>query len=80
MNKCYFCQGKTKIKNIDVDFRWEGKLSVVKNVPVEVCTQCGEKYYSAEISKKLDKLAKRQELSNIKPLRVIEVPVFNWQQ
>jgi len=80
VNKCYFCKGKTKIKNLDVDFRWEGKLFVVKNVPVEVCLQCGERYYSAIISKKLDNLVKKQELSNIKPLRVIEVPVFNWQQ
>ena len=62
MNKCYFCKGKTKIKNLDVDFRWEGKLFVVKNVPVEVCLQCGERYYSAIISKKLDNLVKKQEL------------------
>lgn len=79
MNKCYFCRGKTKIKNIDVDFRWGGKLSVVKNVPVEVCSQCGERYYSAEVSKKLDNLVKKQELSKIRPQQIIEVPVFNWQ-
>ena len=78
MNKCYFCKGKTKIKNIDVDFRWGDKLFVVKDVPVEVCTQCGERYYSAEVSKKLDSLVKKQELSKIRPQQVIEVPVFNW--
>ncbi len=79
MNKCYFCKGKTRIKNIDVDFRWEDKLFVVKNVPVEVCSQCGERYYSAEVSKKLDNLVKKQELSKIRPQQVIEVPVFQWQ-
>lgn len=79
MNKCYFCKGKTKIKNIDVDFRWGDKLIVVKNVPVEVCSQCGERYYSAEVSRKLDNLVKKQELSKIRPQQVIEVPVFNWQ-
>lgn len=79
MNKCYFCKGKTKIKNIDVDFRWGDKLIVVKNVPVEVCSQCGERYYSAEVSKKLDNLVKKQELSKIRPQQIIEVPVFNWQ-
>lgn len=75
MYNCYFCKGKTEIKNIDVDFRWGDKLFVVKNVPVEVCTQCGERYYSAEISKKLDALVKNQT----KPQKTIEVPVFNWQ-
>ena len=79
MNKCYFCKGKTKIKNIDIDFRWRDKLDVVKNVPVEVCSQCGERYYSAKISKKLDNLIKKQESSKIRPQQVIEVPVFNWQ-
>lgn len=77
MSKCYFCKGITKIKNIDVDFRWGDKLYLVKNVPVEVCTQCGERYYSAEISKKLDNLVKKNPKE--KKQQTIEVPVFNWQ-
>jgi YgiT-type zinc finger domain-containing protein len=67
------------MKNINVDFRWGDKLFVVKNVPVEVCSQCGEKYYSAGVSKKLDNLVKKQKSSKIKPRQVIQVPVFNWQ-
>jgi len=63
--KCYFCQGKTEIKNVDVDFRWGNKLFVIQDVPVELCIQCGERYYSAEVSKN--------------PLNTLEVPVFNWQ-
>lgn len=80
MSDCYFCKGKTEIKNINVDFRWGDKLFVVKNVPVEICTQCGERYYSVKVSKKLDKLAKEQtEDKKIKPKEIIEVPVFSWQ-
>ncbi|MBI2334719.1 type II toxin-antitoxin system MqsA family antitoxin [Candidatus Daviesbacteria bacterium] len=78
MSKCYFCQGKTKIKNINVDFRWGDKLFVVENVPVEVCGQCGERYYSAEVSQKLDNLVKRGSIVQ-KPHQTLEVPVFNWQ-
>lgn len=78
--KCHFCKGKTVLKNISVDFRWGDKLFVIKNVPVEVCTQCGERYYSAEVSKKLDKLAKEQtEDKKIRNKEIIEVPVFSWQ-
>lgn len=76
MSKCYFCQGKTKIKNVDVDFRWGDKLFVVEDVPVEVCSQCGERYYSAEVSKKLDELVTKQ---TPKSQKTLEVPVFNWQ-
>lgn len=79
MSKCYFCQGKTEIKNIDVDFRWGGKLYIVQNVPVEVCTQCGERYYSAEVSRRLDELIKTQNSKTKKPQKVVEVPVFTWQ-
>lgn len=79
MSKCYFCKGKTEIKNIDVDFRWGGKLYIIQNVPVEVCTQCGERYYSVEVSRRLDELIKNQKSPAYKPRKVIEVPVFNWQ-
>lgn len=79
MSNCYFCKGKTELRNVNVDFRWKDKLFVVKNVPVEVCNQCGEKYYSAEISKKLDDFVKKQSESKIRPQNTIQVPVFNWQ-
>jgi len=74
MTECYFCKGTTEIKNIDVDFRWEGKLSVIKDVPVEVCTQCGERYYSSETSKKIDELVQ----SDKEPEKVLEVPVLEF--
>lgn len=76
MYKCYFCQGKTKIKNVKVDFRWGNKLFVVEDVPVEICSQCGERYYSAEVSKRLDELVKK---SSQKPQKILEVPVYSWQ-
>lgn len=77
MSKCYFCGGTTAIKKINVDFRWGDKLFVIQKVPVEVCTKCGERYYPAKVSKKIDKIV--QESSKIKkPKKVIEVPVFNF--
>ncbi len=79
MSNCYFCKGKTEIKNVNVDFRWKDKLFVFKSVPLEVCIQCGERYYSAEISKKLDDFVKKQSEAKIRPLDTIQVPVFNWQ-
>lgn len=79
MSECFFCKGKTKLKNIDVDFRWGDKLFVIQSVPVEVCDQCGEKYYSATVSKRLDEIVSRQNKSDSKPVKTIEVPVLNWQ-
>lgn len=73
MKECYFCQGKTEIKKIEVDIRWEGKLFVIKDVPVEVCTQCGERYYSAQVSKKIDHL-----IQDGQPQQTLKVPVLEY--
>ncbi|OGE10144.1 hypothetical protein A3A60_00570 [Candidatus Curtissbacteria bacterium RIFCSPLOWO2_01_FULL_42_26] len=79
MSNCFFCKGKTEVRNVNVDFRWKDKLFVVKNVPLEVCSQCGEKYYSAQISKKLDEFVKKQAEAKIRVQETIQVPVLNWQ-
>lgn len=78
MSKCYFCKGKTEIKNVDIDFRWGDKLFVVKNAPVEICSQCGERYYSTKVSKRLDNLVKKSSKKKV-PQEILEVPVFSWQ-
>lgn len=75
---CHFCKGETNIKQVKVDFRWGNKLFVVENVPVEICSQCGERYYSAEVSKKLDELIRKSSKAR-KPQKTLEVPVFSWQ-
>jgi len=79
VSNCFFCKGKTEVRNVNVDFRWKDKLFVVKNVPLEVCSQCGEKYYSAQISKKLDEFVKKQAEAKIRVQETIQVPVLNWQ-
>jgi len=73
--QCYFCKGKTETKNVDVDFRWEGKLYVIRDVPVEVCSQCGERYYSSDVSKKIDRLVQIGQ-----PQQTIKVPVLEFSQ
>lgn len=78
MSKCYFCGGKTRIKKIDVDFRWGDKLFVIQNVPVEICTKCGERYYSAKVSHKMDKIVQKSLKKEKKPKQILEVPVFNF--
>ena len=75
MKECYFCKGATEIKNIDVDFRWEGKLYVIKNVPVEVCNQCGEKFLMPEVAKEIDRILEEKG----KPSKTIQVSVYHYE-
>ena len=71
METCYFChKGILEDKKVTVDFRWGDELIVIEKVPAKVCNECGEKYYSAEVSKEMEKIAIEG-----KKERVIEVPL-----
>lgn len=54
MNSCYFCGGKLKKENIKIARYWGNQLVALKDVPTLVCTQCGEKYFDAKVSAKID--------------------------
>ncbi len=49
---------------------------IVEHVPADVCTDCGEKTFSPDVTNELLKLAK--ERSNA--LKTINVPVFDFAQ
>ncbi|CCK78670.1 MULTISPECIES: DUF4258 domain-containing protein [Desulfobacula] len=54
LRKCFFCNSDIEPITVgNFDFRWEGSLYVIKGVPAGLCVQCGEKYISAEASKKI---------------------------
>ena len=71
METCYFCRkGILEEKKVTVDFRWGTKLVVIEEVPAKVCNECGEKYYSAEVSREMEKIAIKG-----KKEKIIEVPL-----
>lgn len=77
METCYFCRkGILEDKKVTVDFRWGDKLIVIEEVPAKVCNECGEKYYSAEVSKQMEKIAiegKKEEIIEVPLVRLSEV-------
>ena len=70
---CYYCGGQVTEQGITVDFRWKGQLYCFENVPVGVCEQCGEKYFTAEVSENLDRLVQSPVVH-----RTVTVPVKNY--
>ncbi len=52
---CTYCRGGVEERRIEYDYRRQGKLLVVSNVPAGVCRQCGETYFTPEVLKKMDK-------------------------
>ena len=73
-DKCPFCKGNIEKKKIDLDL-WVGKeLIVMKDVPAKTCEECGEKFLSAKVYAKVDKLVKNRS----KAKKNITVPVIDY--
>ena len=68
---CSFCGGEVKEGRVEMDYRYKGKLYIFQNVPAGVCQQCGEKYLTAEVAKKIEHSIKTKEKWD----KTIAVPV-----
>ena len=53
MKACTFCKGSVKdgLSTFTVDLGT--CIVIIRNVPSQICTQCGETYYSTEVMKQL---------------------------
>jgi hypothetical protein len=47
---------------------------VIRDVPAKVCTACGERTYSPDITDEILKFAKQR----FEPVKLIQVPVFDY--
>lgn len=64
MTTCYFCKGRVSTQLTSVDFRWGEDLKIIEQVPAEVCEQCGEKYFHAQVYKDLERLVQHPSKAN----------------
>jgi len=76
MEKCYFCKGRLEEKLVEFDGRWGQKRVIINDVPAEACVQCGEQYFTPEVSKKLEELAKQE---TVPEESFIEIPVRKYK-
>lgn len=74
--KCVFCGGRVEEKRVTFSYEENDKRLFVENVPVEVCVACGEKTYSPEVTDELLRFAKE----DVKPKKIIKVPVFDFAE
>lgn len=69
---CTYCGGTVEEQSIRTEV-WIGeKLTVFENVPVGICSHCGEEYYRPDIHDKMLALTKSQAPKKI------DVPVFEF--
>ena len=51
---CDFCPGPTRPRRV-TEHRYKGRLYVVENVPAEVCSECGVRYFHASTLDMIDR-------------------------
>lgn len=71
---CLICKGELEEKLSTFIVENENAIIIIKNVPSEVCNQCGEVSYSLEISLKLEEI-----LQKLEPL-VSEIAIFEYDK
>lgn len=65
---CEYCGGTIMEKRVDLHRKVNGKYVLIENVPAGVCTQCGTRYYAANVLKTIEEIicgrgkAEREEL------------------
>ena len=72
---CYYCGGSVEEQHLPREVRWKGDLIVFDNVPMGVCTQCGEKFLKPGVAKSIDDALHGKN----EPSRTMEVPVFAFE-
>lgn len=64
--KCVICHnGETRPGTADKAMSHEGMTLVVKNVPAEICENCGERYFDAEVTRELLRLAREAAAAGV---------------
>ena len=76
--ECTFCRGAVEERRIEYDYRRKDRLLIMKNVPAGVCTQCGEKYFKADVLKQMDQRYHDIVDRRQKPEQVIEIPAVTF--
>ncbi len=74
MKRCYFCKGEIVDRKIEHIHRWGKTMVLFKNLPTEVCKQCGEVYFSPDILEGMDKAV--EHLEDVK--ETIKIPVVSF--
>jgi len=72
---CDFCGGELHEGITELKLRVDGELVVCENLPAQICSQCGEAYFSPLVSRQIDEIIARRK--GLKPLRYETVPVFS---
>ncbi len=56
---CFFCKGDITNSTTNHVVNFDNCIIIIKNVPCEKCVQCGESYFSDEVTQKLEEIVSK---------------------
>ena len=62
-DRCYFCGGKVKAGVTTLPFVFGSQVVIVKQVPADICVQCGEPMLDSVTAAAVDNLLKQAHRS-----------------
>ena len=70
--KCFFCKGELENSTTTHVVTLAGCIIIVKNVPCDRCVQCGETFFSDDVTERLEHI-----VQNLRAI-VTEIAVVNY--
>ncbi|MDO8727306.1 MAG: type II toxin-antitoxin system MqsA family antitoxin [Candidatus Methanoperedens sp.] len=58
-DRCSFCKGKLIKGNTEFVVKVGAEVLSIRDVPAYICNECGEPYYTPEVSEKMDLMMKK---------------------
>jgi len=71
---CDFCGGELFHGTKDLEFKAGGETILCRDMPANICRQCGEAYLDGKTSEKVEKLLKKAYHDN--PEKYVPLPVY----
>ena len=70
---CEYCGGPIVEKRVTLHRKAQGQYVLIENVPAGVCTQCGMRYYTANVLKLIEEKVRGRRQAE----REVRVPVYS---
>ncbi|MCL2056454.1 MAG: type II toxin-antitoxin system MqsA family antitoxin [Oscillospiraceae bacterium] len=68
---CFYCKGDTRQQAKTHAVTLEKCVIIVKNVPADICAQCGEVYFADDVMQRLEDIVDRLE-NIIKEVAIVD--------
>ncbi|MCD8380061.1 MAG: type II toxin-antitoxin system MqsA family antitoxin [Lachnospiraceae bacterium] len=71
---CFYCKGNVEASTTTYMTDYQNCYIIIKNVPCEKCTQCGEEYISGDVLEKIENI-----IQQVKGM-LTEIAVIDYRQ